>query len=92
MKMLRDLENPRAMYLKAALLLTAGLSSLLLIIGRLPTLETGFLLIVTIWSFCRLYYFAFYVVEKYVDPGYRFSGLLSFAAYLISRNRRARGD
>jgi len=92
MKMLGDLANPKAMYLKAALLLTAGISSFLLIIGRNPTVETAFLLIVTIWSFCRLYYFAFYVVEKYVDSGYRFSGLLSFAAYLISRSRRAKTD
>jgi hypothetical protein len=38
-----------------------------------------------VWSFCRFYYFAFYVIEHYVDPSYRFSGLLSFALYLIQK-------
>lgn len=37
------------------------------------------LLALSIWGFCRAYYFAFYVIEKYVDPEFRFSGLLSFA-------------
>jgi hypothetical protein len=41
------------------------------------------LLVLAIWSFCRLYYFAFYVIEKYVDPGYKFSGIFSFLKYLI---------
>ena len=35
-------------------------------------------LALVIWCFCRFYYFAFYVIERYVDPGYKFSGLGSF--------------
>ncbi len=46
------------------------------------------LLGVAIWSFCRFYYFAFYVIEKYVDPGYRFAGLSSFALYLVGKRRQ----
>jgi hypothetical protein len=34
-------------------------------------------------GFCRSYYFAFYVIERYVDPGYRFSGLGSFVLYVV---------
>jgi hypothetical protein len=46
------------------------------------------LLVISVWSFCRFYYFAFYVIEHYVDSGYRFSGLWSFAVYLLRlRNR-----
>lgn len=41
------------------------------------------------WSFCRAYYFAFYVLERYVDPGFKFSGLGAFVAYLV---RRRKGD
>lgn len=29
---------------------------------------------IAVWSFCRLYYFGFYVIERYIDPSYRFSG------------------
>jgi hypothetical protein len=46
------------------------------------------LLVITVWVFCRFYYFAFYVLEHYVDPGYRFAGLLSLARYLMRRGRK----
>ena len=45
------------------------------------------LLAVAIWSFCRFYYFAFYVIEHYVDPQFRFAGLISFAQYLWKHRR-----
>jgi hypothetical protein len=52
-----------------------------------PNWKTAVLLALAIWSFCRFYYFAFYVIEKYVDPRYKFSGLISFARYLFRRRR-----
>ena len=52
-----------------------------------PTWRTAALLGLVIWSFCRFYYFAFYVIEKYVDPAYRFSGLISFVRYWLQRRR-----
>ena len=39
------------------------------------------------WGFCRAYYFAFYVIEKYVDRRFRFSGLGSFVKYWFTRGR-----
>jgi hypothetical protein len=47
----------------------------------------GFL-VVAVWSFRRFYYFAFYVLERYVDPAYRFSGLFSLARHLLRNPRR----
>jgi hypothetical protein len=52
-----------------------------------PTWKLGLLLALAIWSFCRFYYFAFYVIQHYVDPDYRFSGLFSFADYMVRRQR-----
>lgn len=43
------------------------------------------LLVIAVWSFCRFYYFAFYVLERYVDPGYKFSGLLSVLQYILRK-------
>ncbi len=40
-----------------------------------------------IWAFARAYYFAFYVLEKYIDPSYRFSGLLSLLHYLAQKKK-----
>ena len=84
-----DLKNPKAIYLKAFLFLVAGTASALMLISQSPTLVTVFLLGITIWAFCRLYYFAFYVIEHYVDSSYRFSGLLPLLFYFLrSRARR----
>jgi len=47
------------------------------------------LLAVAVWCFARSYYFAFYVIERYVDPGYRFAGLGSFVRYLLRRRQPA---
>ncbi len=73
---MRDLTNPRWMYLKAILLLATGVTSGVCLWLQTPNLMTMFLVIVVAWSFARAYYFMFYVIEKYVDPGYRFAGLI----------------
>ena len=52
-----------------------------------PDFKTGLLLAIAIWCFCRFYYFAFYVIEHYVDPSFKFAGLWDFAVYLV-RGRR----
>lgn len=65
--------------------LLIGLLSALLVILEQPTLKMAFLLLLSVWGFCRFYYFAFYVIEHYVDPGYRFSGLWSFVQYLTEK-------
>jgi hypothetical protein len=57
-----------------------------------PTLQTVLLLAIAVWSFCRAYYFAFYVVEHYVDPGYKFAGLTDFARYALRRRKVASVD
>lgn len=43
------------------------------------------LLSVCIWSACRAYYFAFYVIEKYIDPKFRFHGVLAAIRYLLKQ-------
>jgi hypothetical protein len=78
---MRDLQSPRWMWLKAALFLAIGLTSSTLILVEEPDLRIAALLLLAIWSFCRAYYFAFYVAEKYIDPTYRFSGLISLARH-----------
>jgi hypothetical protein len=84
---MKDLTSPRLIEAKGILFLLLGLLSASLLFFGSPTPKTGVLLVITVWSFCRFYYFAFYVIEHYVDPSYRFSGLLSFALYLIQKKR-----
>jgi hypothetical protein len=39
------------------------------------------LLALCVWGFSRAYYFAFYVIERWVDPQFKFSGLGHFFAW-----------
>ena len=77
-----DLKDPRLMYLKAALFLVIGGLSGALLLAANPSGQNALLLALCVWAFCRFYYFAFYVIEHYVDRKYRFAGLLSFFEYL----------
>jgi hypothetical protein len=81
---MKDL-TPGWIKIKALLFFMIGAASVILILINMPDWGTALLLALAIWSFCRLYYFAFYVIEKYVDPGYKFSGLFSFVKYLLKR-------
>jgi hypothetical protein len=83
--MVRDLESKSSIYVKAVLFILIGVVSAILLFAQAPTLQNAILLALIVWSFCRAYYFAFYVVERYVDPNYRFSGLISFLRYFIRR-------
>jgi hypothetical protein len=86
---MEDLHNPKWMYLKAALFIAIGFIPVCLLLAANPTLKTGVLLFLVIWSFCRAYYFAFYVIDRYIDPKFRFSGLFSVIRYLVT-NRAQR--
>lgn len=81
---MKTITNPRVLYLKAALFVIAGTAAGGLVVVRQPALMTVLLLVITVWAFCRAYYFVFYVIEHYIDPSYRFSGVVAFMRYLLS--------
>ena len=80
-----DITHPKLLYAKAILFVLLGaLASALLLLDS-PTLKTAALLAIAVWAFARSYYFAFYVVQHYADPGYRFAGLGSFVMYVLEK-------
>jgi len=85
---MRDLTSPFWIKFKGILFLIIGILSSALLILETWNWRVAAMLLIAIWCFCRFYYFAFYVIEHYVDPGFRFSGLWSFFGYLISKRRR----
>ena len=85
---MRDIQNPKLMYLKAALFLGIGVLSAGMVLMDHPTIKTFALLVLTVWSFARLYYFFFYVIEHYIDPEYHFAGFGSFVQYLMRKRRK----
>jgi hypothetical protein len=82
-----DLTNPTWIKLKGLLFLAIGIVTALLMLLEHPTIKTALLLAVCVWAFCRFYYFAFYVIERYVDRQYRFAGLWSFVRYLFGNKK-----
>jgi hypothetical protein len=88
---MRNLTNPTWIKIKGILFLFLGLVAAALLLLERPTMKVGLLLTLAVWCFCRFYYFAFYVIEHYVDPSYRFSGLISFIRYLIWQRRKEPG-
>jgi hypothetical protein len=82
---MQDIKSSRILWLKGGLFLLIGIASSVLLFLDFPTLRTVLLLLLAIWGFCRAYYFAFYVIEHYVDARFRFSGLASFIAYALRR-------
>ena len=80
---LLGLAGPFLPILQGLLFLLIGLVSGLLLVLEAPTWKVFGLLAICVWCFCRFYYFAFYVIKRYVDPTFRFSGLGAFAKYLM---------
>jgi hypothetical protein len=91
---MRELRSASAIHVKGGLFLLLGaLASAALLLGS-ASVATAALLAVAVWAFARFYFYAFYVVERYVDPTFRFSGLMSVGKYWLSvgRGRRAVRD
>jgi len=84
---MRELRSRHLIIAKGVMFLGIALSVALLLLVERPTLRTGVLLIILVWSACRFYYFLFYALEKYVDPKIRYAGLLSLAAALRRRRQ-----
>lgn len=82
-----DIKNPKLIYIKGFLFLLTGVLAAAGLILENPTLKNAFLLTIAVWSFARFYYFAFYVIEHYIDADYKFAGLGAFVLYLLRRKQ-----
>ena len=85
---MKELTHPGWIKLKGILFLLVGVLSAVLLWLEQPTLKIALLLGLSIWCFCRFYYFAFYVIEHYVEPGYRFSGIASFGLPVVETAKK----
>ena len=83
-----DLKSAKLIYFKGVLFLIGGILSSVVILIEHPEWRVAGLLLLAIWCFARFYYFAFYVIEHYVDPQFKFAGLWHFAKYVVGRNHK----
>ncbi|MFI4848462.1 MAG: hypothetical protein ACIAZJ_05160 [Gimesia chilikensis] len=87
-KPMADLKSRQLIYLKGFLFLMILLFAAGLILFETRSWQIAVLLLLVVWSSARLYYFMFYVIEKYVDPEYKFAGIGSFLQYLLSKKQK----
>ncbi len=80
--LMTDIRSPTLLYLKGFLFLLVGCLAGGILLAENPSWRAAILLGLTVWAFCRAYYFAFYVIEHYIDPSYKFAGLWSAAWYV----------
>ena len=78
-----DLRDPRLLWLKFGLVVLVGALASAFALFLFPDVRLACLMGIAIWAFCRAYYFAFYVIEQYMDAGQRFAGLGAFVRYAL---------
>jgi len=83
----RDLTDPRWMLVKALGFVAIALVCLVLIFLETASLKVVGLAVLACWASARAYYFCFYVIEKYIDPEFRFAGIASAVRFLLSRRK-----
>jgi hypothetical protein len=80
-----DIKDVRVLWLKFVLFVVLGALASAIALVLFPDWRLACLMAAAVWAFCRAYYFAFYVIERYADPDYRFAGLGSFVRYALRR-------
>jgi hypothetical protein len=83
-----DIKSPRVIWVKGVLFLLLGLLASALLVLQMPDIKSLLLHCMAVWAFCRCYYFAFYVIQHYVDSDFRYAGLFSFLQYALRRRRQ----
>ena len=83
---MKDLTDPRLIKAKGILFFVLAIFSTAMLVADNADIRFILLFSIAVWSFCRFYYFAFYVITHYVDPNYKFSGLGSFVRYVFFRD------
>ena len=84
MKLFDDIKSEKVLHLKVFLFLALGIVGASLLLYDNLSIRTIVLLMITIWAFCRFYYFLFYVLEKYAGRDRRYAGILDALAYLFN--------
>src|SRR4051794_15380424 len=84
MRITDDLKHAWLIHAKGALFIALGGLSATLLLAQMPTIKTAALLAITVWAFCRFYYYLFYVLERYLGQK-RFPGVFAALRLLFER-------
>lgn len=83
-----DIKSRGLLHAKGWLFLLTGLLAAGALLLESPRLQTVLLLLITIWAFCRFYYYLFYVLENYIGRNQKYAGLWDALKYILKPARR----
>ena len=89
---MRDLQSKGWIVAKGIAFLGIAMATAVLLLLDAPSLRTAVLLCLLVWAACRFYYFLFYVLEHYVDPKLRYSGIGALVRAAILKRSRMRSS
>lgn len=92
MNLTGDLSSRRLIVFKGILFLGLALATAGLIWLALPSWQTAALLVLFGWSAARFYYFLFYVLERYVDPRLKYTGIFHLLKTLATGPKSSKSD
>lgn len=82
-----DLESKRLIVAKGFLFIIVAALSAIGIVCYSPRIRVIILTLVLMWASARSYYFVFYVLEKYVDPNLKYTGIIDLIKNIMKRTR-----
>ena len=85
MNLTRDLKSKTTMYIKALLFCMILILAVILNLMEIDLTIRILSIVLIVWSSARIYYFMFYVIENYINPKYKFSGIYSLLKYLLTK-------
>lgn len=88
MSLFRDLKSPIWIHIKGWLFLVLAIIASIGLLIQVLSWQNAALLAIALWAACRWYYYMFYVIEKYVDPEFKFAGLTSVLRFLLTKQER----
>ena len=80
-----DIQSKRLIVIKGLLFILTTAASGTAIVVNTPSLTVAALVLILIWASARSYYFLFYVIERYVDPELKYTGLVDLIRTLLNR-------
>jgi hypothetical protein len=89
---LANIESPFWLWIKGGLFVAIGCLCLVFVAMVTQSMQLVAVCCLAIWAFCRAYYFAFYVIENYIDPKFRFAGLLSVLGYFVDKDQVGKAE
>ena len=87
-----DIKSSKLIVAKGIMFLAIAAFCAYLLLEQTPSIKVAALLAVLVWASARFYYFLFYVLERYVDPTMRYSGIFNLVVAILKKPTKARFD